>query len=410
MFLNHGSYGATPREVLAVQNRFRARMEAEPVKFFVIDLPGLMDEARRETAEFLRCRAGDVALIPNATQGVATVMLNVVLGGRLTRGDEILVNDHEYPACLNTMRFWAGRVGAQVVSAKLPWPVPETRGPEAVAEAILAGVTDRTRVVLLSHITSSSGMIMPVELISRGLERRLREGSIELLVDGAHAPGMLPELDLSVMERLGVTYYTANCHKWVCSPKGSAVLWVTPARQEGFRPLALSNRAETGVPGRAQYLTEFDFLGTADPSAVLTIGAAVRFMGGLLPGGWAALARHNRELTIAARRRILQVLGTEACVPESMMGSLATMLIPRHEPARAARLAARKGMYADVLQDRLLERHGVQLPVWGVQGDTWPDGTPRRALRIAAQIYNSMEQFEYFAGVLAEELEQERRE
>jgi isopenicillin-N epimerase len=280
-----------------------------------------------------------------------------------------------------------------VVVADIPFPI---RSAQEAADAIMAKVTPRTKLAMLSHVTSSSGLILPIESIVPELERK----DIRTLIDGAHAPGMIP-VDLSA---LGASYYTANCHKWICSPKGSAFLYVRHDLHPGFRPLALSNDAEKPKAGRAQFLTEFEYVGTNDMTAFYAIPDAIRVMGGMLEGGFASVMRHNRELCLRGRDIICKRLGIEPAAPDAMLGTICTMILPPHPPELRARLAARPTKYHDALWDRLLETWRLQVPVWTVAQ------TGHRTCRISAQLYNSVEQYEYLAEALASELEAERRQ
>lgn len=395
-FLNHGSFGATPRAVLANQSDWRSRLEADPVRFFVEEHEGVMDDVRRALGTFLDCDWDGLALIPNASHGVATVMHNIVLAGRLGAGDEVIVNAHEYPACQNTMRWAAARVGASVVLADVPFPIAS---PDAVVGAYLRAVTPRTRLALVSHVTSPTGLVLPVERLVAELSSR----GVETLVDGAHAPGML-RLSL---RRMNAAYFTGNCHKWICSPKGSGVLYVREDLRRdprhGFRPLVLSNNAEKPKPGRAQFLTEFDYLGTTDCTALYSIPKAIDTIGSLA-SGWPEVQGRNRDLCLKGRGIICSALGIEPPAPTSMIGSIATMILPSHGADRDERLMRRPTKYHDALQDALLHKWAIQIPVWGLAGKS---GDARRFIRISAQLYNSAEQYEYLARALKVELELE---
>jgi isopenicillin-N epimerase len=388
VFLNHGSFGAAPLEVQAEQSRWRDRLEREPVSFFVEEHEGLMDRTRRALGEFLKCPWDSLALLPNATIAVSTILAN----HRLEPGDEVIFSAHEYPACQNALRHRAARLGAAVIPAQVPFPITS---PDEVVAAYLAKVTPRTRLALVSHVTSPTALVLPVERLVRELESR----GVATIVDGAHAPGMVPNLDLG---RLRPAYYTANCHKWLCTPKGTAFLYVRPDLRDDFRPLALSNNAERPRPGRHHFLTEFDYQGTQDYTGFYSIPKALEVMGAMLPGGWPAVMAANHGLCVAARAMLCEAWGVRPPAPEAMLGSTATIILPPHDEPRRTRLAQRPTRYHDALQDALLSKWKVQVPVWGL-----PD-KPDRFLRISAQLYNSMEQYEYLAGAVRAELQAER--
>jgi isopenicillin-N epimerase len=395
VYLNHGSFGACPSEVLAAQSRHRDRVEADAVRFFVCDIWDMTDRSRAALAPVLGCRERDLVLMNNATSAVATVLRNL----ELRAGDELLVNTHEYPACLAMFRDAARRAGATVVEAPIPWPVPSA---DAVAEAILSRATARTRLCLLSLVTSPTALVMPAERIVRELRAR----GVETLLDAAHGPGFLP-MDL---DGIGAAYATGNCHKWLCSPKGSAFLHVREDKQAGFRPLVLSVYAEN-LPRTAErthrsaFNVEFDYCGTDDVSARLTIADAVAFMDNIVPGGLGGVMEKNRAMALRGRQIVCERLGIEPPVPEGMLGPLVTLGLPQHDPENCRRLAGCCSVYADSLQDRLLRRYGIQIPIWAVPCSEAGVG---RTVRLSAQLYNSEEQYEYLAEALAEELAAER--
>jgi len=384
VFLNHGSFGATPRVVQQAQTAYRERLEREPIDFFINHHWDLMDESRHALAALVNAPWDCIAPVPNATIGVATALAAL----DLKPGDELLTNTHEYPACQNNLRRYAARAGAKVVGVDLPFPVS---GPEAVVNAVLSHVTERTRAVLISHITSPTGLVLPVAPIVAELNRR----GIVSIVDGAHAPGMVPDLDLTA---INPTFYTANCHKWVCSPKGSAFLYVHPEWRERTRPVVLSNNAEKPRPGRAQFLTEFDYVGTSDYTMFYAVKDAAAFMSSLLPGGFTEVMERNRSLVLQGREVLCNALGIKPPAPDEMIGSICTLILPPHDEARRLRLAQRPTRYHDALQDVLVGKHRIQVPVWGLPG------RPDRFIRISAQLYNSLEQYEYLAAALKEEL------
>jgi isopenicillin-N epimerase len=376
IFLNHGSFGACPKQVLEYQHRLRARIERQPVQFFVRDLEPLLDEARAELATFLGADAQDLVWVPNATAAVNAVLRSL----ELRPDDELLTTDHEYNACRNVMDFVAERSGARVVVAHVPFPLDS---PEQVVDAVLDRATPRTRLALLDHVTSQTGLVLPIER----LVHELAEREVETLVDGAHAPGMLP-LDVSAV---GASYYTGNCHKWICAPKGAAFLYVRRDRQPEVRPIAISHGANSPRPDRSRYLIEFDWVGTDDPTAFLSVPEAIRFVGSLLPGGWPAVRQQNRELTLYGRRAVCDALGVALPCPDEMIGSLASIPLPPGSSAAPA-----SPLYADPLQQELLDRWKIEAPLI-----PWP-APPRRLIRISAQLYNGPEQYDSLATALAE--------
>jgi isopenicillin-N epimerase len=372
-FLNHGSFGACPRAVLEEQARLRDRMEAEPVRFLSRELEGLLDRAREALGGFVGAPADDLAFVPNATTGVNTVLRWLELGA----GDEVVATDHTYNACRNALDAAGSRAGARIVVATLPFPVAS---PDQVLEAVLSRVGPRTRLALVDHVTSPTGLVLPIERLVRELAAR----GVDALVDGAHAPGMVP-LDLRA---LGAAYYTGNCHKWICAPKGSGFLYVRRDRQKDVRPLVVSHGANSPRTDRSRFRLEFDWVGTTDPTAYLTVPEAIRYVGSLLPGGWPALMTHNRETALRARDRLCAALGVPVPAPDSMIGSLAAIPVPDgFEPASAVG-------ERDPLHLALFDRFGLELPVF-----TWA-ALGCRILRISAQLYNSAADYERLAEAL----------
>jgi len=380
-FLNHGSFGAAPLAVLEAQQRLREQIEAEPVRFFVRELEALLDAARRRLADFLGARPVDLVFVANATTGTNTVLRAL----ELEPGDELLTTDHDYPACRNALELVADRAGAKVVVAAVTFPVSS---PNVVVEAVLAAVTPRTRLALVDHVTSPTGLVFPLESLVSELESR----GVPVLVDGAHAPGMV-EVHL---DDLGASYYTGNCHKWLCAPKGAGFLHVREDRQDGLRPLMISHGAAAARGDRSRFHLEFDWTGTHDPTPYLCVSAAIEQMGAVLSGGWSELRRRNHELAVEAREIICRALGVDPPCPDSMIGSLASIPLPdgEEEPPPPPLLL-------DPLQQELWERHGIEVPVV-----SWP-ARPRRLLRISAQLYNTRDQYERLAAALEEALDRE---
>lgn len=377
VFLNHGSFGACPRAVLEVQTELRTRMEREPVRWFIRELPGLLDAARAEVAAFVGADPDDLVFVRNATEGVAGVLGSL----ELRPGDEIVVTDHGYNACTNVARHVAQRAGARVVVAAVPFPIA---GPAEVVHAVLGALTPRTRLVLVDHVTSPTGLVLPVaELVAA-----LAERGVDCLVDGAHAPGMLP-LDLRA---LGAAYYAGNFHKWVCAPKGAGMLFVRRDRQASVHPAVISHGYNT-PRGRSRFHAEFDWTGTCDFSPWLCVPAAIRCLQGLVPGGWEEVRARNHALARQGRRIVAAALGVAPPAPEDMLGNLASLPLPPGEDGPPASL-----LHADPLQTALFERHRIEVPV-----PLWP-APPHRLIRISAQLYNDVADYEALAAALAQEL------
>jgi isopenicillin-N epimerase len=390
-FLNHGSFGACPRAVLDAQSAFRERMEREPVRFFVRDLEKLLDAARGALAAFLRAEPSDLSFVPNATAGV-----NAVLGSfPFAPGDEILVTNHAYNACRNACEYAAKRAGASVVVATVPFPL---RSPDEVVEALLAHVGPKTRLALVDHVTSPTGLVWPVERIVPALAER----GVETIVDGAHAPGML-DVDLS---SIGAAFYAGNCHKWLCAPKGAGFLHVRRDRQPWVRPHVISHGANSPRTDRSRFLIEFDWTGTADPTAYLTVPAAIDFLGSLLPGGWPELRARNRALALAARERVRRTLGVAAPAPDEMIGSLAT--VPFLELPAGAPVPPYAALGFDPLQIRLSDEHRIQVPCFYWLPPAGASGPILRMVRMSAQLYNTVDEYERLAVVLRAVVDEER--
>lgn len=369
IFLNHGSFGACPRQVLAVQLALRERLERDPLRFLTTELEGMLDAARREVADFVDAEPEDLAFVNNATTAVNTVLASL----RFSPGDELVVTDHGYAACRNAAEFWAARAKARVVEARLPWPVANA---EAVVDAIQRALTSRTRLLLIDHVTSPSAIVFPVESIVDQVQAR----GIPVLIDGAHAPGMLP---LSV-RRIGAAFYTGNFHKWCCAPKGAAFLAVRPEQRSAIRPLVISHGAADVRTDRSRFWLEFDWLGTYDPTAVLCVPHALHFLNNALPGGLPAVFDRNHRLALHARALLSTELGAKPVAPETMIGSMATVVLP-----------GERWVDPDSLHRRLRDEFKIQVPVFSFPGRS------ERLLRVCAHLYNTPHHYERLTRVLS---------
>ena len=357
--VNHGSFGATPRRVLAAQSAWRARLEAQPSRFMVEVLTPALRAAAARLAGFMGGDADGLGFVDNATAACNAVLRSL----RFAPGDEILLLGHAYGAVRKTAAHVAAIAGARLVDAPLPFPRPT---PEAVVAAVAAAITPRTRLAVLDHITSPSALVLPIEAMVAACRAR----GVPVLVDGAHGPGQVP-LSLAA---LGADWYAGNCHKWLMAPKGCGFLWTTPARRAETHAPIISHGLGEG------YLAEFDWTGTRDPGAFLAVTEAIEFLEAL--GGPALMAR-NRTMALAAGEMLAARLGTETGALPAMAGSMAVVRLPLPGPATRETAVA--------LRARLMAA-GTDAPVSAIDGAFW--------LRISAAAYNEATDYERLAALL----------
>jgi isopenicillin-N epimerase len=377
--LNHGSFGACPAEVLDLQAELRAEMEANPVSFMLRRYQPALEASRVAMADFVGADADGLVFVPNATYGVNSALRSIE--HRLRPGSELVITSHTYNACRNAVVVTAERVGATVVVADIPFPIAE---PADATAAVVDVVGDRTALLLIDHVTSATGLRLPIEDIITGIGPR-----VPVLVDGAHAPGMV-EVDIG---SLGATYHTANCHKWLCAPKGAAFLWVADGRRDSTMPAAISHGYNDGWPGSgSRFHAQFDWTGTDDPTARLCVATALDVLGTHHPDGWPGIRASNHRLVLAGRAIVAEALGCPLPAPESMIGSIASLAVPPESEPTAS--------IFDPLTEALHTRHTIEVPVFA-----WPS-SPDRLLRISAQQYNRVEDYQALAGALTTELDQ----
>ena len=375
-YLNHGSFGACPRPVLEFQAELRARLEREPIDFMNRQLKGRLAEVRGALGAFVGAEPDGLAFVPNATYAVNAALRS----WDLKPGDDVLTTDHTYGACRKALEFVAARRGARVIVAPVPFPV---QGPDAIVRSVLGAITPRTRLALLDHVTSPTALVFPLALIVGGL----RERGVECIVDGAHALGMIPlELD-----RLGAACYTANAHKWLCAPKGAAFLHVRTDLRSRIRPLVISHGHETGS-ATVRFREEWDWTGTDDPTAYLSIPECLRVLGGLLPGGMPALMERNHALALRGREIVLEALGVASPCPADLIGSIAAVPLPAAAPGSPV-----VRLDQDALASWTRER--------GIESWFFPWSCPGgKLVRLSAQIYNHEQQYRALAALLREAL------
>ena len=298
VFFNHGSFGACPREVMKVYQDWQCRFERQPVQF-MRELGGYYKQAHEALAGYLHVGPDDLGYVVNATHGVNVVTHSL----KLSPGDQVLTTNHEYGACNSAWIYACERSGAEYVQQTIPLPV---RSPEEVVECFWQGVTPRTRVIFLSHITSPTAMCLPIEEICR----RARQAGILTLIDGAHAPGQIP-LNL---ETLGADFYVGNCHKWMMSPKGVGFLYVRPEHQKMIEPLVVGHSYQPGrsISEKPKFAAYLESVGTRDPAAVLSISAAIEFM---KVHRWDEVRQDCKNLLSSALERISEVTDLPPAYP-----------------------------------------------------------------------------------------------
>lgn len=361
--LNHGSYGAVPTPVREEQQSWRERMDSNPVRFFARELDPALDQARAEVAQFLGVADEDVAFVRNVTTGVSTVLSCLPL----ETGDELLVTDHAYGAVRIAAERWTAQAGARLVTV----PVPLRADDETATERILAGVTDRTRLVVVDQVTSPTARRMPLVT----LVPALRDRGVAVLVDGAHAPGMLPvELD-----RLGADFWVGNLHKWAFTPRPAAALWVAPPHRGRVRPLVTS--WSHGQP----FPASFDLLGTVDHSAWLAVPDGLAFWQRL---GGADLVAANGALLESGADHVATALGTRT----ELNG------IPHAPCMRLVALPEGVATTPEDAQRLWRELYAARFVVPPVSFEG------RGFLRLAAQAYNDLEDYARLATTLKEVL------
>lgn len=314
IFLNHGSFGACPRVILDHQRTWVERLEQQPVLYFR-ELMLHMRFARQTLASYLGAHAENLVYVTNSTFGVNIAAH--AFGEILQPGDEILATDHEYGACDRAWHRYAVSRGVRYVRVGIPMPAPSQ---EDLVEVIWKGVTTKTRLLFISHITSPTGLRMPVEELCR----RCRQAGIITVIDGSHVPGHLP-LNLS---ELDADFYTGNCHKWMCTPKGSAFMWTSDRYRDTLAPLVVSWGAEIPTVGDGAFVDENEFLGTRDHSPFLAVPFALDWMHS---HNWEAVQQRCRTLTSEGIDMLCAIDGIRSIREEGAdpLLQLGTVLLPQ---------------------------------------------------------------------------------
>lgn len=373
--LNHGSFGAVPIPVLASQTKWRERWEANTTAFIANDYQPALDNAREEVARFVGSDPAGFVFVRNASSGVASVVRSIE--NTLRPGDELLTTSQDYNAVRQILEFTAARREARVVVAPTPFPV---RSPSEITTAVVNAATDRTRLAVIDHVTSPTGLVFPVNEIVASLEPE-----IPVLVDGAHGPG---QLALTVKD-IGASWYTGNLHKWTCAPKGAAFLHTRAGRIDETYPTVISHGHNAEIPeGRSRYWAMFDWPGTDDTSQWLVTPDALRVVGALESGGWPAIIKRNHELVLAARELICAALGVVPPAPADMIGCLAAIVLPEAKGENPRQELS-------PLMFELLDA-GFETLVM-----VWPEW-PGQVLRVSAAPYNTLDEYSALAEVLTD--------
>lgn len=361
VFLNNGSFGACPKPVFEVYQNWQLELEQQPVEFLGRRHGTLMQEARKLLATFLGTSGENLFFVPNATTG-----LNIVAHSlKLEPGDEILTTDHEYGAMDRMWQFICQKRGSKYVRQPLRLPIESK---EQVIETIWSGVTNRTKVLFISHITSPTALTMPL----KELTIRAKDAGIILLVDGAHGPGQVP-IDL---EEMGIDFYSGNCHKWLLTPKGCAFLYARPEVQSLIEPLIISwgNKSVEDSP----FIQENEFQGTRDIAAYLSVSAAIKFW---QKDEWQTILKKCHELTLSARSQLIEVTGLDPICPgnDGWFQQMVAQPLPT--------------MDRELFKQRLYDEFNIEIPVMECRD--------KSLIRISIQGYNTEQDVEKLMVALA---------
>ncbi len=365
IFLNHGSFGATPRPVFEAYQRWQLELERQPVEFLGRRADELMQEARARLGTYLHTDADNLVFVTNATHGLNIIARSLSLGP----DDEVLASDHEYGALDRTWRFLAGKHGFKYINIPIPLPVTTV---DDFVNTFFSHVTPRTRVIFLSHITSPTALIFPVQAICQ----RARAAGILTVIDGAHAPGQI-SLDL---DALGADFYSGNLHKWLCAPKGSAFLYAAPRVQHLVEPLVVSWGWQSDHPGTSPFIDILQWAGTRDLSPFLAVPNAINFQDS---HDWPAVRRRCHALAAETQREIHRLTGLGPLNGDhtDWFAQMATSPLPENTDL-------------DTLKLRLYDEYHIEVPL--------VDWAGRKLVRYSYQAYNDESDQAALLAALAE--------
>ena len=359
-FLNHGSYGACSKPVFKEYQDWQQKLENQPVQFMTNQVYSAMEKSRESMSQFVGCDEKELVFFQNPTTAVTNVIYNL----DLKPGDEVLMSNHEYGALVRAWKMWGKKTGVKIIQQDISMPVTTE---ENFIEDFWTGVTDQTKVIFLSHITSSTALIFPIEKIIK----LAKEQNILTIIDGAHVPAHIP---LNIHE-LGCDFYTGACHKWLCAPKGSSFLFVKKEHQDWVKPVVVSWGKDGDDPTPSEFIQNFQWQGTRDMSAFLTIPTAINF--------------YIKEIKPyqAACKKIIQdtysefssVLNTEPIsAGREWLAQLVAHPLPKNIPSN--------------LKKRLWEEYQIEIPVF--------EWNRQEFVRVSIQIYNTQKDVDLLMSAL----------
>lgn len=352
-FLNHGSFGASPKLIFEEYQRFQKELENDPVNFIVVKQSQYLKDAKKSLAEFIHCREKDFFFIPNPTVAINTVMRSL----NLQPGDEILATNHEYGAMDRTWNYFCKKSGAKYIRQEITLPV---QSKEQLLEEFWNGYTSKTKVVFLNHFSSATALIFPVKEICD----KAQELGLITIVDGAHVPG---HIDLNISE-LNPDYYTGTLHKWMLAPKGSTFLYVRKELQDSLDPLVVSWGYQSLAPSDSQFLDYHEYQGTNDVSQYLCTPKVVEF---LKENNWTQVSKKCKLIVLENYKRFCDLLGTQPICPitEEFLGQMASVPVKTDKPTE--------------LKSILYEKYKIQVPVMPLNENIY--------IRYSINAYNSQE-------------------
>lgn len=370
--LNHGSFGSCPKEVMEHQFELIRHTEKLTTRFFMMEMKTLLQESLKDLAVFLGSPFEDMVFVRNATMGANAVLNSLPL----QKNDEIVTTNLIYDSCNYLLHHLSKKKGIIIKTAEISFPDDNE---DIITEKILNLITDKTKLIFIDHITSITSLIMPLSKIIPEAKRK----GVEIFIDGAHAPGMLP---IRIAE-IGADYYTGNCHKWMCSPKGAGFLYINPEKQHKIEPAIISNYFNKGDTQAQKLFNSFYWLGTMDYSACCCVKKVIEHLEESVEGGWKHIMERNHQLVLRGRDIILDKLKLTEYTPEEMTGSMVSIKLNSQSEIDAKTTL-------DVLYLKLLHNHKIE----AIFAPLLPKR--ERILRISAHIYNKEEDYEKLADAL----------